>query len=285
MIRLSAFADEASPSIEGQIEALIGNGIGYIDVRCVDGKGVMDFTVEEATEYSEKLRAAGIKVYCIGSPIGKIELGCDFSEYIKKAEHVYKLAGIFGTDRVRMFSFFDAYDNEPLVIDYLKKLVALADKYGVKLYHENEKMIFGDTAERTVRILDSVEGLHCIYDPANFVEVGEDIDKAMQLLHARCEHFHVKDVIRATGELVPSGYGDGKIRELVERIDVAIPEMVMTVEPHLAVFAGYSSIDSTEMKNKFTYKSNREAFDAAVSALKDVLSEVGYVEKDGMFVK
>ncbi len=285
MIKLSAFADEASPSLDGQIAALLRNGISYVDVRSIEGKNVLDFTLEEAAEYNAKLRAAGIRVYSIGSPIGKVELSCDFEEYLGRAAHICEIAKAFETDRVRMFSFFEAYEDEARVIDYLKSLVAVADKYGVKFYHENEKKIFGDTADRTARILDAVPGLHSIYDPANFVEVGENMEYAMKLLHARCEHFHIKDVIRETGELVPAGFGDGMLRELVERIDTSAPEMVLTLEPHLAIFEGYAAIDSTEMKNKFTYATNGEAFDAAVSALKGVLTEVGYTEKNGGYVK
>ena len=285
MIKLSAFADEASASLDGQIKALLRNGIGYIDIRCVDARSVLDFTLEEAAEYNARLKEAGIRVYSVGSPIGKVEISCDFSEYLKKAEHICKLAKVFETDRIRMFSFFDAYDDEELVIDYLRQLVALADKYNLKLYHENEKKIFGDTAERVVKILDSVEGLHSIYDPANFVEVGENMDKALELLHKRSEHFHIKDVISSTGELVPSGFGDGKIKELIEKISPEISEMVLTVEPHLAVFAGYSAIDSTEMKNKFKYPSSDDAFDAAVNALKKILCGVGYTEYNGGFVR
>ena len=285
MIRLSAFADEASPALDGQIEALKRNGIGYIDVRSVEGKNVLDFTLEEAREYNERLRAAGISVYSVGSPIGKVDIDCDFDEYLKSAEHIFKLAKVFETDKIRMFSFFEAYKKEELVISYLKRLVELANSYGVKLYHENEKKIFGDTAERTVRILDAVPELLSIYDPANFVEVGENMPRALELLHKRTAHFHIKDVIAKTGELVPAGEGDGMLRELVDMIDVNAPEMVLTVEPHLAIFAGYAAIDSTEMKNKFHFASNGEAFDAAVAAIKRVLSDVGYKEINGGFVK
>jgi hypothetical protein len=104
----------------------------------------------------------------------------------------------------------------------------------------------------------------------------------MGALHGLTDYFHIKDVISATGELVPAGYGDGRIGELVARIT---DDKVLTLEPHLAVFEGYSEIDGSEMKNKFCYATNDEAFDAAVSALKKVLAEQGYVEKDGGFVR
>ena len=61
--------------------------------------------------------------------------------------------------------------------------------------------------------------------------------------------------------------------------------MVLTLEPHLAIFAGYAAIDSTEMKNKFTFATNGEAFDAAVLALKTLLLKAGYQETTEGFVK
>ena len=45
------------------------------------------------------------------------------------------------------------------------------------------------------------------------------------------------------------------------------------------------AFDSTEIQNKFVYTSNREAFVAAVDAIKAVLAAEGYTEKDGGFIK
>ena len=50
-VKLCAFADEADPSIAGQIQALKENGISNIELRGVDGKNVMDVTVEEMKQY------------------------------------------------------------------------------------------------------------------------------------------------------------------------------------------------------------------------------------------
>ena len=274
MIRLSAFADEASPALDGQIEALKRNGIGYIDVRSVEGKNVLDFTLEEAREYNERLRAAGISVYSVGSPIGKVDIDCDFDEYLKSAEHIFKLAKVFETDKIRMFSFFEAYEKEELVISYLKRLVELANSYGVKLYHENEKKIYGDTVERVLRIRENVEGLKFVYDPANYLEVGTDMKRAMDLLVDKTDYFHIKDLIAETGARTPAGYGSGMIDELVRRIGDA--DRVMTLEPHLTVFEGYAEIDGAEMTSQFRYANSNEAFDAAVAGLKKVLTEQGY---------
>ena len=78
------------------------------------------------------------------------------------------------------------------------------------------------------------------------------------------------------------GYGDGKIQSLIERVS---GDKVLTLEPHLIAFDAYKSIDDTEMKLKFVFHSNAEAFDAAVSALKKLLTQAGYHETNGGFVK
>lgn len=282
MIRLSAFADEASKNLEGQIAALKRNGISYIEVRSINGTNVADLTEEEAETYARAFADAGIKVWSIGSPLGKVKIDCDFDAYLEKVAHVCRLAKIFETEKIRMFSFKEAYESEETVYAYLRRMVAVAQEHGVQLYHENEKKIFGDTVERVLKIRENVDGLKFVYDPANFLEVGEDSAYSMGALHGLTDYFHIKDVISATGELVPAGYGDGRIGELVARIT---DDKVLTLEPHLAVFEGYSEIDGSEMKNKFCYATNDEAFDAAVSALKKVLAEQGYVEKDGGFVR
>lgn len=283
MIRLCAFADESSPAVSGQLAALKRNGIGLIEVRGLDGKNVSKLTLEEAEEYAKIFRDAGIRVWSVGSPIGKIKLSDDFEAHVELLHHVCRVAQIFGTDKVRMFSFYKA-DDAALVKERLARMVGVAGEYGVRLYHENEKGIFGDRLCRVTELLDSVRGLECVYDPANFIEVGEDAPAARRALRARVGYYHIKDVIAKTGQIVPAGYGDGDIAGLVRSLDTDA-ETVLTLEPHLAKFVGYSEIDNTEMKNKFSFRSNDEAFDAAVNALKAILADCGYKEIQGGYEK
>lgn len=282
MIKLCAFADEAATTLQGQIDALQRNGIRYLELRNVNGKGVASITLQEAEEYARILKENGIEVYSIGSPIGKVDISVDFDRYLEDITHIFRLARIFGTDKIRMFSFYNAFDKRELVISYLCRMVEKAKEYGVELYHENEKDIYGDTADRVLDVLQNVPGLKSVYDPANYLQVGEKAEKTIDLLYAKADYFHIKDVISATNELVPAGYGDGKIDELIARIE---GDIVLSVEPHLAVFDGYSQIDSTEMKHKFHFTSNQEAFDAAVAALKELLVRSGYKKNEWEYKK
>ena len=281
-IKLCAFSDEADSSLDGQIAALKRNSISYMEMRTVDGKNVTTLTKEEAQAIKEKLDANGIKVWSIGSPIGKVDINTDFDEYLKLVKHTCELANILGTTRIRMFSFFNAYDQKEKVFDYLRKMVEVANAYGVQLCHENEKDIYGDTKERVQEVMDNVDGLKYIYDPANYLQCGETADNTLDMFHATTDYFHIKDVVLKSGALVPAGMGDGKIDELVARIT---EDKTLTLEPHLAVFEGYSHIDKTVMKHEVVFKTATEAFDAAVNAIKTILVGAGYKAVDDTFVK
>lgn len=282
-IRLSAFADEASADLAEQIGVLREERIPYIELRGLDGKNVSDLTEEEAKRYKEMLDEGGVAVWSVGSPLGKIGVGDDFEAHLQKAAHTFRLANIFGTEKVRVFSFYteDPRADEAEVFSRMRRMAELAAEYGVTLYHENEKEIYGDMAERCARLLDAVPALGCVFDPANFVQCGQDVSSALALLEQRVDYYHIKDAL-ADGTVVPAGEGEGCVSRMIAGIG---KDTVLTVEPHLAVFEGYANIDRTQLKNKYVYASPREAFAAAAAALRAVLKENGYREENGTWVK
>ena len=285
MIRLCAFSDEYGNKLEEQIEGLKLNNIYLIEIRNVDGKNVLNFTDEEAKHYYEELAKNDIRVWSIGSPLGKVDIDVDFEEYKNTVlKRLCELANIFQTSRIRMFSFFKAYEKKDEVIKKLQEMVNFAKKYNVELYHENEKDIYGDSLERVLELKQNVQGLKFVYDPANFIQCEQNPDKTIDFLFDKMDYFHIKDIIEESGEIVPAGKGDCKIDRILKLIDNK--NITLTIEPHLSVFPGYSEIDKTELKNKFVYKNNKEAFDAACLNLKNLLKEKNYTEyKDGFIKK
>ena len=283
-VRICAFADEASPDLMGQIAALKEEGISLIELRGVNGRGVAELTEEEARAVRRRLDENAVSVWAPGSPIGKIAVGDDFQAHLAQAEHLFRLAAILGTERVRIFSFYTSAPerDEETVFARLDRLAELAASYRVKLYHENEKAIYGDTAERCVRLLNAVPGLGCVYDPANFVQSGEDIDKAHRLLFDRADYFHIKDARCRDGAVLPAGEGDGGLRRLIGSL---ARDTVLTLEPHLAVFAGYERLDRTGLRGSFVYPSQRAAFAAAAEALRVLLRENAFREVNGTWIK
>ena len=97
VVTLCAFADEASTEFDGQIKALLRNNIYNIELRGLDGKNISALSEEEAEIYAEKLEKAGIKVWSLGSPLGKISIDSPREEHENLLRKLLKLADIFGT--------------------------------------------------------------------------------------------------------------------------------------------------------------------------------------------
>jgi sugar phosphate isomerase/epimerase len=282
MIKLSAFSDEACDGLPGQIQAMLENNIYMTELRAIDGINVKDMTEEMARDYARQLADAGISVSAIGSPLGKVSIDTDMEAYEAVIRHVCRLANIFGTNRIRVFSFFEAYGARDRVIAAMQRMVDIAAEYGLTMFHENEKDIYGDTADRVLDLHASVRGLKFIYDPANFLQIGESAKRTLTEILPLCGHFHIKDYDTASGELVPAGMGSGEIGAVIDSIE---GDAVLVLEPHLKVFSGYADIDGEPMKHRFDFETNRQAFDFAAKALAALLEAHGYTATKGGYVK
>ena len=275
---LSAFADEASPLLDEQIEALTQAGICCVEMRGVDGKNVKDLSDEEAASAREKLDRAGIRVSSMGSPFGKIGINDDFENHFLEFKRALKICKILGTKRMRMFSFYYPKGEDPcqyrdVVFERLSRMLDEAEKEGIELCHENEKGIYGDVAARCLELIEHFGGrLKCIFDPANFIQCGEKPIENFALLKDHICYMHIKDALLTTGAVVPSGAGDGNIADILAGLTPRADGMVLSVEPHLTVFKGLKDLQDEELKHAYTYPDARTAFSAAVDALKNILS-------------
>ena len=280
---LSAFADEYSPNFDEQLEGLKKNGVGYMEIRGVDGKNIGDLTEDEMKAAKAKLDAAGIGVSSIGSPIGKIKVTDDFDAHMKKLANCVKAAKIFGTENIRIFSFYipegmTREECRPEVMQRLARMLEYAESEGVTLCHENEKGIYGESAECCMDIQKEFDGrIKLIFDPANFVMDGhESYPAAYELLGDKIYYMHIKDAT-ADKVICPAGKGIGGVPQILADLDKKRDgKIFLSVEPHLKVFKGFESLEATGDKTimpENTYSSNTEAFGVAVKALKDIIGK------------
>ena len=130
---------------------------------------------------------------------------------------------------------------------------------------ENEKGIYGDTADRVEDILETVdsESLGHAFDPANYLEVGQPIDKAWNAPKNRVTHFHVKDYDTKLKKNVPAGQGEGQIPRLISDAVANGFDGYVVLEPHLLV---------AEQSTGFT---GPERFGDAAMALQTALTREG----------
>lgn len=247
---VSCFADEISVSLDRQIQVLNELGIKFVEFRSADGTGVADFTDEQAKEAKKRLDAAGICVSAVGSPIGKIGIEDDFEAHMKKLQRIERIADIFETSYIRMFSFYlpehlDPKDSRDEVMRRMECMVKEAQKNHLVLLHENEKGIYGDNAARCLDLMKEFYGDHfkATFDFANFIQCGQNTIEAYEMLKPYIEYVHVKDARMADGEVVPAGTGDGQLLDIFEKLDASGYKGYLSLEPHLANFAGLANLE------------------------------------------
>ena len=277
-MKIYAFADESGGMIDHQIESMKRNGLSGLEIRNVDGTNISDITLEKAKEVRQKLDNAGLATWSIGSPIGKIHIEKDdFAAHLDKFRHTIDLAHILGAENIRMFSFFLPQDRDPAifkneVIDRIGQFLAIAEGSGVDLCHENEKGIYGDIAPRCLELHQAFPTLKGVFDPANYVQCGQDTWAGWQMLAPYIKYLHIKDAL-ADGSIVPSGHGIGNVQKIVAAF-AQQGGSALSVEPHLTVFDGLAKLEENgdvSKIGKFVFASADEAFDAACNALKNLL--------------
>lgn len=282
---LSAFADEASETLDGQIEALLENGIYQIEPRNIDKRGILSFTEEELASISAKLKESGIGVYSLGSPIGKYPIDEPFEVHIDSFAKALRACQILGAKNMRVFSFFVQQDAlseyRDTVISRMNTLLSLARCADVRLCHENESRIYGQMPREVDDLVEALPDLYMIFDAANYRMNDGDVDEGMKATLKRLGYLHIKDAIYESQTIVPAGEGEGRIEEMLRAVDASTDETItLTLEPHLFSFIAYKSIDEHELKGIYSFNNGKEAFAFAATALKNMLTKLGFTEGD-----
>jgi len=254
MITLTGFADEISPDLDEQLNVLASCGVRHLELRSVGEKNVMKLSDAELGEVKAKIRGRGFAVSSIGSPIGKIPITDPFEPHLEETKRAVEIAEIMEAPYLRIFSFFMPEGGDPAqyrdeVLARLTRQLEAARGAPVILLHENEREIYGDTADRTLDILKELgpKGLAGCFDSANFIGTGEpDVWECWTKLREETDYFHVKDQVRATEEYVLAGKGDGEYpRILTDAIKRGYTGFV-SLEPHLSKggrFGGFTGPD------------------------------------------
>lgn len=277
---ISGFADEICASLDGQIEVIKKLGISQIEMRGVNGRPLVEHTLEEVKVIKEQLDREGITISAVGSPLGKISITDPFEPHYELFQKTVEIAKILNTNYIRMFSFYipkgetaEAYEKE--VFERLGRFVAYAKEQNVVLLHENEKGIYGDTASHCAKLMEQFYGDHfkAVFDFANFVQVGQNTLEAYEQMKPYIHYIHVKDALMDTEEVVPAGQGDGHVEEILRKLFADGFDGVLSLEPHLTLFDGFAKleIDGVLVERHLT---GEEAYTIACQALKKILERI-----------
>jgi 3-dehydroshikimate dehydratase len=274
MFTLSAFADEISPDPGEQIEVLKQCGIRHIELRSILKTNVLDLTDLQVQELKSLLDRNNFRLSAIGSPIGKVRIDEPFAPHLQRFQRAIELCRVFGTPNIRIFSYYlpenDVWDNwRREVLDRMWEKIKLARKAGVRLLHENEHRIYGDSPERVQDLMETVtaeagnEHFAAVYDAANYVFCGHDPWQGWLQTRAWTAHFHIKDWVAGERHGCLAGAGQGRLPEVMAEASAAKYDGFATLEPHLLGGGPTGGVTGPEL------------FPQAAAAYRNILDRVG----------
>lgn len=276
MFTISAFADEIDPDPVKQIEVLKGCGVRHIEFRSIYTTNVLALSDLQIQEFKSLLDKNGFKLSAIGSPIGKIKIDDPFEPHLEKFKRAIHLCGVFGTKNIRVFSYYppDGFDGNwapwrSEVMNRMTQKCELAKKAGVRLIHENEHRIFGDSPERVTDLMTTVrksfgpEVIGAVHDPANFVFCGYDPWQGWLASKPWLVHFHIKDWKAGEPHGSLPGEGQGRMADVIADAVSMGYSGFATMEPHLLGGGPTGGVTGPDL------------FPKAVAAFKAILDKAG----------
>ena len=216
-LRIAAITDEFSPNVAEAAPAMAAIGMTGAELRVVNGKNIMDLTDDELDRVLDVLRAHGLEVISIASPLlkcvlpGVSEVDTRFQQDIfaskhtfedqpRLAERAFAIAQKTGAKIVRVFSYWRTVEPEQCfqgVVEALSVLSAQAQSHNLIIGLENEHACNVGTAQESARVLQALPHPHLqlVWDPANAYVAGETAfpDGYRLLPVSRIAHVHAKD--------------------------------------------------------------------------------------------
>ncbi len=265
--RLSALGDEAAGPIAAQCAALRDLGLWHIEVRACDRQVLIDSDPALTEAAAEAIRQAGLTVSAYASPLGKVRIDSDLAEHRRRFGRALDVARRLGTGAIRVFTFYmppgSWAEHRSTVLREFAFFAAEAERSGMRLLVENERGIYADVPERCLDLVEGVgsPAVRLLFDPANFIQCGATpFPDGWNLLGKHVAYVHIKDALRAGGEVRPAGEGDGRLPELLRALAASGYDGFLSLEPHLK---------------------GEDRMARAVGALRRVLAAEGLVETDG----
>jgi sugar phosphate isomerase/epimerase len=268
-LKLGIITDEITEKLGPALDFISSYSLKYCELRGIWQKNIMNLSEEELSRAKGLIEEHHLQVSDIASPVFKYNLPemparpekrdtfhANFTEQDSDdlLRRAFDLARFFGTDKVRIFSYWRVDEPEkvyPDVRNRLSKAATLARRNKITLVLENEHDCNIGTGRELGRILRDINSpyLRGNWDPGNAAMLGEtpypDGYREVRLLFA---HMHIKDVRKdaRSGKLSWAPVGGGFIdwRGQLKALREDQYDGTMSLETHYRRPGG-STVEST----------------------------------------
>jgi sugar phosphate isomerase/epimerase len=267
--KLGIITDEITEELERALDFLLEYSLTYCELRELWDKNIMNLSPEELTRAKQMIQKRSLHVSAIAAPVFKYNLPempareekrdtfrANFTDQDTEdlLRRVFELARFFGTNKIRIFSYWRVDQPEkayPYVRERLQHVAALAARNGMTLVLENDYVCNIGTGKELGRIIREINSPHLrgTWDPGNAVMLGEvPYPDGYREVRGLFSHMHFKDVRKdpQTGKLswVPVGAGCVDYRGQIRALREDKYEGTMSLETHY-VRADGNKIEST----------------------------------------
>jgi sugar phosphate isomerase/epimerase len=250
-LTICLITDEVSPSLDEGLAFAREEGIGTVDLRVIDGRNVLALSRGELTEAAQRVRAAGLSVSCICTPLlkwsppGKTaravgdQFGFELGDRTPRDvyEEAFAAADILGARHLRVFSYL-AYEDYRMddLREPIDDLLRLAEKFDMKVHVENEGVCnVADFAELEALVTTYRHPrLRALPDIANAYRSSQPPSAAdLARLLPFSDMLHIKDYSNAARRFVAVGEGDIPIAALLAAtLPARETPLTLTIETH-----------------------------------------------------
>ena len=265
MFELGIISDEISGDFARACALIKEWDMSQVELRTMWDKNILELSEHELDSVGESLEQHGLTVTAIASPIFKSPRGgtvrsvqgdfqlSGFESFEGQLELIRRAAAVaqrFGTERIRIFTFWREPWSDALAEDVALKLVeaaTLARDLGVVLAVENEPVCVVGTGWELgalFRVVDRNAGpdvrahIGMLWDPGNASHEDQEVpypDGYDALETSRLIHVHLKDsIVGADGnrQLVPLGEGTIDYVAQFRRLEADGYRGPVVLEPH-----------------------------------------------------
>jgi len=253
-LTICLITDEVSPSLDEGLAFAREEGIGTVDLRVIDGRNVLALSRDELANAAQRVRAAGLSVSCICTPLLKwsppgkasraqgdqfgFELGARAPRDVYA--QAFAAAEILGSRNLRIFSYL-AYDD--YCVDDLREpiddLLALAERFDMQLHVENEGVcnIAGFAELEALMTTYRHPRLRALPDIANAYRKSKPPSATdLARLLPFTDMLHIKDYANTARRFVAAGEGDIPLATLLAAtLPTREAPLTLTIETHAAL--------------------------------------------------